>query len=239
MIGLVYTYVLFMLFPLYNAIQSLDTNQIEAAEDLGAPWWRTHWRVILPHAKPGIASGAVMVFMLSAGSILVPTLLGSTTSRWFTEIIQQWICWKPGLEHRVGLCLPAADPLHRVRVGGDAGVPRQAVGHREVRADMQTQPQFLCPPLPGALPGLPDGAAGRDGRRGLQRQQASHRSSPGTAGPTAGSSSCGTTSRMWIAFRNTILVALAVVAISVPIGTAAAILINSISRARTRRCSTA
>jgi spermidine/putrescine transport system permease protein len=90
-IGLVYTYVLFMLFPLYNAIQSLDTNQIEAAEDLGAPWWRTHWRVILPHAKPGIASGSVMVFMLSAGSILVPTLLASTNSRWFTEIIQQWM----------------------------------------------------------------------------------------------------------------------------------------------------
>lgn len=90
-IGLVYTYVLFMLFPLYNAIQSLDTNQIEAAEDLGASWWRTHWRVILPHAKPGIASGSVMVFMLSAGSILVPSLLGSTTSRWFTEIIQQWM----------------------------------------------------------------------------------------------------------------------------------------------------
>jgi spermidine/putrescine transport system permease protein len=90
-IGFVYTYVLFMLFPLYNAIQSLDTNQIEAAQDLGSPWWRTHWRVILPHAKPGIASGSVMVFMLSAGSILVPTLLASTTSRWFTEIIQQWM----------------------------------------------------------------------------------------------------------------------------------------------------
>lgn len=90
-IGLVYTYVLFMLFPIYNAIQSLDTNQIEAAEDLGSPWWRTHWRVILPHAKPGIASGSVMVFMLSAGSILVPSLLASTNSRWFTEIIQQWI----------------------------------------------------------------------------------------------------------------------------------------------------
>jgi len=90
-IGLVYTYVLFMLFPLYNAIQSLDTNQIEAAGDLGAPWWKIHWRVILPHAKPGIASGSVMVFMLSAGSILVPSLLGSTSSRWFTEIIQQWM----------------------------------------------------------------------------------------------------------------------------------------------------
>ena len=90
-----------MLFPLYNAIQSLDSNQIEAAEDLGSPWWRTHWRVvILPHAKPGIASGCVMVFMLSAGSILVPTLLASPGSRWFTEIIQQWMFEVAGLEHR-------------------------------------------------------------------------------------------------------------------------------------------
>lgn len=87
-IGLVYTYVLFMMFPLYNSMQSLDSNQIEAAEDLGSPWWRTHFRVILPHAKPGIASGAVMVFMLSAGSLLVPSLLGSTTSGWFTQTIQ-------------------------------------------------------------------------------------------------------------------------------------------------------
>ena len=87
-IGLVYTYVLFMVFPLYNAMQSLDSNQIEAAEDLGASSWRIHWRVILPHAKPGIASGAVMVFMLAAGSLLVPSLLGSTTSGWFTQTIQ-------------------------------------------------------------------------------------------------------------------------------------------------------
>lgn len=89
-IGLVYTYVLFMLFPIYNAISSLDTNQIEAADDLGAPWWKIHLRIILPHAKPGIASGAVMVFMLSAGSLLVPSILGSTTSQWFTQTIDQW-----------------------------------------------------------------------------------------------------------------------------------------------------
>lgn len=87
-VTLVYVYVLFMLFPLYNAMQSLDSNQIEAAEDLGAPWWRTHLRVILPHAKPGIASGAVMVFMLSAGSLLVPAIIGSTTGNWFTQTIQ-------------------------------------------------------------------------------------------------------------------------------------------------------
>ena len=89
-IGLVYTYLLFMLLPIYNSVQSLDSNQIEAAEDLGSPLWRTHWRVVIPHAKPGIASGCVMVFMLSAGSIIVPSLLGSPGTRWFTEIIQQW-----------------------------------------------------------------------------------------------------------------------------------------------------
>ena len=90
-IGLVYAYILFMLFPIYNAISALDTNQIEASEDLGASMWRTHWRVIIPHSKPGIASGCVMVFMLCAGSVIVPTTLASTNSRWFTEIIQQWM----------------------------------------------------------------------------------------------------------------------------------------------------
>jgi spermidine/putrescine transport system permease protein len=90
-IGLVYTYVLFMLFPIYNAIQALDFHQIEAAQDLGASTWRIHWRIVIPHSKPGIASGCVMVFMLSAGSIIVPSLLASPGSRWFTEIIQQWM----------------------------------------------------------------------------------------------------------------------------------------------------
>lgn len=87
-IGLVYTYVLFMLFPIYGSVQSLDRNQIEASEDLGAKWWQTHWRVIIPHAKPGIASGCVMVFMLAAGSLLVPSVLPSTSSNWFTQTIQ-------------------------------------------------------------------------------------------------------------------------------------------------------
>jgi spermidine/putrescine transport system permease protein len=90
-IGLIYSYVLFMLFPIYNAISSLDSNQVEASEDLGASMWRTHWRVVIPHAKPGIASGCVMVFMLCAGSVIVPSTLAAPNSRWFTEIIQQWM----------------------------------------------------------------------------------------------------------------------------------------------------
>ena len=86
-IGLTYAYILFMLFPLYNAMTSLDTNQLEAAEDLGAKWWQTHLRIVIPHSKPGIASGRVTVFMLAVCSILVPTLLNSPSSSWFTEVI--------------------------------------------------------------------------------------------------------------------------------------------------------
>lgn len=99
-IGLIYSYLLFMLFPVYNAISSLDSNQIEASRDLGASLVRTHRRVVIPHAKPGIASGCVMVFMLSAGSVIVPSTLAATNSRWFTEIIQQWMF--EGLDWNVG-----------------------------------------------------------------------------------------------------------------------------------------
>lgn len=85
--GLSYAYVLLMVFPIYNAIESLDRNQIEAARDLGAPWWRIHWRVVIPFAKPGITSGCTMVFMLAAGALAAPQILGGPSSLWFTQII--------------------------------------------------------------------------------------------------------------------------------------------------------
>ena len=69
-----------MVFPIYNAIESLDHNQIEAARDLGAPWWRIHWRVVIPFAKPGITSGCTMVFMLAAGALAAPQILGGPSS---------------------------------------------------------------------------------------------------------------------------------------------------------------
>ncbi len=85
---MVYAYVLFMVFPIYNTIDTLDKNQIEAAKDLGASTWRIHWRVVLPHAKPGIAVGAIMTFMLSAGSIAVPSTVGrGLHPDWFSQVI--------------------------------------------------------------------------------------------------------------------------------------------------------
>ncbi|MFO1032872.1 MAG: ABC transporter permease [Hyphomicrobiales bacterium] len=86
-VGLSYAYLLVMMFPLYNAIESLDKNQIEAARDLGAPWWKIHRDVVIPYAKPGIASGATMVFMLAAGSLAAPQFLGGPNTLWFTSIV--------------------------------------------------------------------------------------------------------------------------------------------------------
>ncbi|WP_420821184.1 ABC transporter permease [Sneathiella limimaris] len=88
--GLGYAYILLMIFPIYNVIESLDRNQIEAARDMGASWIRIHWRVVIPFAKPGISSGCTMVFMLTAGALAAPQILGGPSSLWFTQIIYQW-----------------------------------------------------------------------------------------------------------------------------------------------------
>jgi spermidine/putrescine transport system permease protein len=88
--GLGYAYVLLMIFPIYNAVESLDRNQIEAARDLGAGWFRIHRRIVMPFAKPGITSGCTMVFMLTAGALALPQIIGGPSSLWFTQIIYQW-----------------------------------------------------------------------------------------------------------------------------------------------------
>ncbi len=88
--GLGYAYILLMIFPMYNVIESLDRNQIEAARDMGASWIKIHRRIVIPYAKPGISSGCTMVFMLSAGALAAPQILGGPSSLWFTQIIYQW-----------------------------------------------------------------------------------------------------------------------------------------------------
>ena len=88
--GLGYAYILLMIFPMYNVIESLDRNQIEAARDMGAPWWMIHKRIVIPYAKPGISSGCTMVFMLSAGALAAPQILGGPSSLWFTQLVYQW-----------------------------------------------------------------------------------------------------------------------------------------------------
>lgn len=87
-IAMVYAYILFMVFPIYNTVETLDVSQIEAARDMGAPTWQIHRKIVIPHAKPGIAVGCIMTFMLSAGSYAVPAIMTRGTAEpWFTQLI--------------------------------------------------------------------------------------------------------------------------------------------------------
>jgi len=98
--GLVYTSMLFMVVPLLSVMDSLDDSLIEAAFDLGSNMFTIVWKIIIPHAMPGIASGSIVVFMLSLGNYLTPNLMGGKNSLWFTEqIYNQFIAsfnWNQG-----------------------------------------------------------------------------------------------------------------------------------------------
>lgn len=98
--GLVYTSMLFMVVPLVSVMESLDDSLIEAAYDLGSSKTVIWFKIILPHCKPGITSGSIVVFMLVLGNYLTPNLMGGKNSLWFTEqIYNQFIAsfnWNQG-----------------------------------------------------------------------------------------------------------------------------------------------
>jgi spermidine/putrescine transport system permease protein len=100
LVGLVYTSLLFMVIPLVSSLESLDNALIEAAYDLGSDGLTILRRIVIPHAAPGITAGCIVVFMLTLGNYLTPTLLGGKSSQWFTEqIYNQFITrfnWEQG-----------------------------------------------------------------------------------------------------------------------------------------------
>jgi len=100
LVGLVYTSLLFMVVPLVSSLESLDNSLIEAAYDLGGKGLTVFRTIVLPHALPGITAGCIVVFMMTLGNYLTPTLLGGKNSQWFTEqIYTQFITrfnWEQG-----------------------------------------------------------------------------------------------------------------------------------------------
>jgi putrescine transport system permease protein len=77
-IGLVYSYLPFMILPLYSSLEKLDTTLLEAAADLGCPRWKVFWVVTVPLALPGLGAGALLCFIPIAGEFVVPDLLGGS-----------------------------------------------------------------------------------------------------------------------------------------------------------------
>ncbi|HMI37851.1 MAG TPA: ABC transporter permease [Steroidobacteraceae bacterium] len=100
LVGLVYTSLLFMVVPLVGSLESLDNALIEAAYNLGSRGGAILREIVIPHAAPGITAGCIVVFMLTLGNYLTPTLLGGKNSLWFTEqIYTQFIVrfnWEQG-----------------------------------------------------------------------------------------------------------------------------------------------
>jgi putrescine transport system permease protein len=79
-IGIVYSYLPFMVLPLYANLEKLDWTLLEAAADLGCRPARAFWSIVMPLARPGIIAGCLLVFIPAVGEFVIPDLLGGAST---------------------------------------------------------------------------------------------------------------------------------------------------------------
>jgi putrescine transport system permease protein len=77
-IGIVYSYLPFMVLPLYSALEKMDYSLIEAAQDLGCPPTSAFWKITFPLSLPGVVAGCLLVFIPAVGEFVIPDLLGGS-----------------------------------------------------------------------------------------------------------------------------------------------------------------
>ena len=87
--GMVYDYLPFMIYPIYNVLNKMDKSYAEAAQDLGATPWKVFWKVIVPLSMPGVASGVLMVFMPTVSTFAISEFLTNNKIKLFGTIIQE------------------------------------------------------------------------------------------------------------------------------------------------------
>ncbi|SES28725.1 ABC transporter permease [Rhizobium sp. NFR03] len=90
-IGMTYIMLPFIILPLYGVIRKIDPAILQAAALCGATRWQSLVRVLLPLALPGMAAGALMVFVMSLGYFVTPALLGGTANMMLAELIAQFV----------------------------------------------------------------------------------------------------------------------------------------------------
>jgi spermidine/putrescine transport system permease protein len=88
LVGLVYTFLPFMILPMYSTLEKLDVKLFEAAHDLYATRWQLLRRVVIPLAMPGIVAGFVLVFIPALGAFVAPDLLGGGKNLMIGSLIQ-------------------------------------------------------------------------------------------------------------------------------------------------------
>lgn len=87
--GMVYDYLPFMIYPIYNVLNKMDKSYAEAAQDLGATPWEVFWRVTVPLSMPGVSSGILMVFMPTVSTFAISEFLTNNKIKLFGTIIQE------------------------------------------------------------------------------------------------------------------------------------------------------
>lgn len=88
LLGMVYNYLPFMVFPIYTSLSKMDPRLSEAAQDLGCNDWRTLLHVTMPLSIPGVISGITMVFMPSVTTFFIPRVLGGGHTQMFGDLIE-------------------------------------------------------------------------------------------------------------------------------------------------------
>lgn len=88
-LGLFYSYLPFMVLPIYAAVERYDFALTEAARDLYASRWVALWEVVIPAVKPGIIAGCILVFIPSLGAFLAPDLLGGAKNFMIGSLIEE------------------------------------------------------------------------------------------------------------------------------------------------------
>ncbi len=86
-IGIVYTYLPFMVLPLYSALERLDDSLLEAAEDLGCTRLQAFWLVTFPLSKQGVVAGSFLVFIPVMGEFVIPSLLGGSRTLMIGKVL--------------------------------------------------------------------------------------------------------------------------------------------------------
>ena len=115
-IGIVYSYLPFMVLPLYASLERVDETLLEAAADLGCPRWKAFWLVTVPLSLQGVVAGALLCFIPIAGEFVIPDLLGGSRA---TDD-------RPDTVDRI---LPEQGLAGGVRRGSRAAVPAAGADH--------------------------------------------------------------------------------------------------------------
>ena len=88
-LGMVTNYLPFMVLPLFVSLEKFDFSLVEAAKDLGAPFWKTTYKILFPLTKPGILTGLIFVFTPALGEFVIPDLLGGAKTMLIGNLITE------------------------------------------------------------------------------------------------------------------------------------------------------